>query len=60
VLGHADKTIEQVMQGPAQRQQPTSIGFDPLEGSQAQAETYFKAEVEKWGKIVKTLGLSIK
>jgi tripartite-type tricarboxylate transporter receptor subunit TctC len=52
-------TIEEVMKDPALRQKLTSIGFDPIEGSQAQAETYFKAEVEKWGKMVKTLGLSI-
>ena len=52
-------TIEEVMNDPALRQKLTSIGFDPIEGSQAQAETYFKAEVEKWGKMVKTLGLSI-
>ena len=50
-------TIEEVMKDPALRQKLTSIGFDPIEGSQA--ETYFKAEVEKWGKMVKTLGLSI-
>src|SRR5450759_2958657 len=52
-------TIEEVMNDPALRQKLTSIGFDPIEGSQAQAETYVKAEVEKWGKMVKTLGLSI-
>jgi tripartite-type tricarboxylate transporter receptor subunit TctC len=52
-------TIEEVMKDPALRQKLTSIGFDPIEGSQAQAESYFKAEVEKWGKMVKTLGLSI-
>jgi len=52
-------TIEEVMKDPALRQKLTSIGFDPIEGSQAQAESTFKAEVEKWGKMVKTLGLSI-
>lgn len=53
-------TIEQVMKDPALRQKLTAIGFDPIEGSQAQAESYFTAEVAKWGKMVKTLGLSIK
>jgi tripartite-type tricarboxylate transporter receptor subunit TctC len=53
-------TIEQVMQDPALRQKLISIGFDPIEGSQTQAASYFNAEVEKWGKMVKTLGLSIK
>jgi tripartite-type tricarboxylate transporter receptor subunit TctC len=60
VTAKLNETIEQVMKDPALRQKLTSIGFDPIEGSQAQAETYFKAEVEKWGKMVKTLGLEIK
>jgi tripartite-type tricarboxylate transporter receptor subunit TctC len=53
-------TVEEVVKDPALRQKLTSIGFDLIEETQAQAETYFKAEVEKWGKMVKTLGLSIK
>ena len=60
ITAKLNATIEQVMKDPALRQKLTSIGFDPIEGSQAQAESYFKAEVEKWGKMVKTLGLSIK
>jgi tripartite-type tricarboxylate transporter receptor subunit TctC len=60
ITAKLNATIEQVMKDPALRQKLTSIGFDPIEGSQAQAETYFKAEVRKWGKMVKTLGLSIK
>ena len=59
ITAKLNTTIEQVMKDPALRQKLTSIGFDPIEGSQAQAESYFKAEVEKWGKMVKTLGLSI-
>jgi tripartite-type tricarboxylate transporter receptor subunit TctC len=60
ITAKLNATIEQVMQDPALRQKLTSIGFDPIEGSQAQAEAYFKAEVSKWGKMVNTLGLSIK
>jgi tripartite-type tricarboxylate transporter receptor subunit TctC len=59
ITAKLNATIEEVMKDPALRQKLTSIGFDPLEGSQTQAESYFKAEVEKWGKMVKTLGLSI-
>jgi tripartite-type tricarboxylate transporter receptor subunit TctC len=59
ITAKLNETIEQVMKDPALRQKLTSIGFDPIEGSQAQAESTFKAEVEKWGKMVKTLGLSI-
>ncbi|HEY1472777.1 MAG TPA: tripartite tricarboxylate transporter substrate-binding protein [Pseudolabrys sp.] len=59
VTAKLNATIEQVMQDPELRQKLASIGFDPIEGSQAQAESYFKAEVAKWGTMVKTLGLSI-
>jgi tripartite-type tricarboxylate transporter receptor subunit TctC len=60
ITAKLNETIEQVMKDPALRQKLTSIGFDPIEGSQAQAESYFTAEVAKWGKMVKTLGLEIK
>jgi tripartite-type tricarboxylate transporter receptor subunit TctC len=60
ITAKLNATIEQVMQDPALRQKLTSIGFDPIEGSQAQAQAYFEAEVGNWGKMVKKLGLSIK
>lgn len=60
VIAKLNATIEQVMKDPELRQKLTAIGFDPIEGTQAQAESYYKSEVAKWGKMVKTLGLSIK
>jgi len=38
----------------------TDMGFDPITGSQVQADAMFAAEVKKWGDMVKALGLSIK
>jgi len=52
-------TIEEVVKAPELQQKLTSIGFDPIEGSPTQAEGYFRDEVAKWGKMVKTLSLSI-
>jgi tripartite-type tricarboxylate transporter receptor subunit TctC len=52
-------TINEVMQDPAIRERLAAIGFDPITGSQAEAEAHFKAEVANWGKMVKTLGISI-
>jgi len=60
VIAKLHDTIEQVMQDPALKQKLTSIGFDPIESTQPQAEKYYKAEVTKWGTMVKTLGLIIK
>jgi len=59
IVNKLNATVEEVMKGPALRERLTTIGFDPIEGSQPEAETYFRAEVAKWGKMVKTLGLSI-
>jgi tripartite-type tricarboxylate transporter receptor subunit TctC len=38
----------------------TDIGFDPLALKQTEAQAMFKSEVDKWGHMVKTLGLSVK
>lgn len=38
----------------------TAIGFDPIAITPAQADSMLKAEVEKWGKMVKALGISVK
>lgn len=38
----------------------TKIGFDPIVGTPAQAHAMFNAEVEKWGTMVKAVGLTIK
>lgn len=60
ITAKLNATIEEVMKDPALRQRLTAIGFDPIEGTQEQADTTFKSEVAKWGKMVKTLGLLIK
>jgi len=59
VVAKLNAVVEEVMKDPAVRDKLTTIGFDPIEGTPAQAESYFRAEVAKWGKMVKTLGLSI-
>ncbi len=59
IVAKLNATVDEVMKDPQLREKLTSIGFDPINGTQVQAESYFRAEVEKWGKMVKTLGLSI-
>jgi tripartite-type tricarboxylate transporter receptor subunit TctC len=59
IVAKLNATIEEVMKDPQLVQKLTSIGFDPINGTQAQAESYFRAEVANWGKMVKALGLSI-
>ncbi len=59
IVARLNATIQDVMKDPALLEKLTSIGFDPITGTQAQAESYFRAEVATWGKMVKALNLSI-
>jgi tripartite-type tricarboxylate transporter receptor subunit TctC len=52
--------INEIVTTPDVQAKLTTIGFNPINGSQAQADAMFKAEVEKWGNMVKALDLSIK
>lgn len=36
-----------------------SLGFDPVTGTQSDAQSMFKSEVAKWGKMVTALGLTV-
>mgnify|MGYP001227085618 CR=1 FL=1 len=60
ILATLNETIDDVIKTPTVQKRLIAIGFDPIVGSQAQADAMFNAEVEKWGKMVKALGLSIK
>jgi tripartite-type tricarboxylate transporter receptor subunit TctC len=59
IVGKLNAAIEEVIKSPATQERLKKIGFDPIDGSVAQAEAYFGAEVAKWGDMVKALGLSI-
>jgi tripartite-type tricarboxylate transporter receptor subunit TctC len=59
VVAKLNATVDEVMKDKAVRDKLTSIGFDPINGSQAQAEAFFRAEVAKWGRMVTALKLSI-
>jgi len=60
ILGTLNEAINAIVQTPDVQKKLTDMGFDPISGSQAQADALFKAEVTKWGDMVKALGLSIK
>jgi tripartite-type tricarboxylate transporter receptor subunit TctC len=59
IVNVLNAAIEDVMKDPALQQKLTAIGFEPLSGSQTQADAMFKAEVVKWGTMVTALKLSI-
>lgn len=60
ITAKLNAAIDEVMKDEALQKKLTSIGFDPIRGSRAQAESYFRAEVANWGKMVSVLGLTVK
>ena len=60
ILQTLNEAINDTVKSPAVAKKLTDMGFDPITGSQPQAEAMFTAEVKKWGDMVKALGLSIK
>jgi tripartite-type tricarboxylate transporter receptor subunit TctC len=58
VLETLNLAINQVMTSPDIQARLVSLGFDPLTGSQAEADKMFNAEIRKWGDMVKALNLS--
>lgn len=60
ILAALNGAIGDIVKSAAVRTKLTDMGFDPIAGSQAEADAMFHAEVKKWGDMVKALGLSIK
>ncbi|HTC06173.1 MAG TPA: tripartite tricarboxylate transporter substrate-binding protein, partial [Xanthobacteraceae bacterium] len=60
ILAALNGAINAIVQTPEVQKKLTDMGFDPITGPPAQADAMFKAEVEKWGNMVKALNLSIK
>ncbi len=60
ILATLNETINDIIKTPAVQKRLIDIGFDPIVGSQEEADALFNAEVEKWGKMVTALRLSIK
>ena len=60
ILATLNATINEIVKTPDVQKKLTDMGFDPITGSQAQADAMFAAEVKKWGDMVKALGLTIK
>jgi tripartite-type tricarboxylate transporter receptor subunit TctC len=60
VLATLNETIDAVIKTSDVQKRLIDFGFEPIVGSQADADALFNAEVDKWGKMVKALGLSIK
>ena len=60
ILQTLNTAINDIVKSPDVAKKLSDMGFDPITGSQAQADAMFSTEIKKWGDMIKTLGLSIK
>jgi tripartite-type tricarboxylate transporter receptor subunit TctC len=58
VIQKLNTEINALMQEPDSLEQLAKNGFDPVVKNVAEANTYFKEDVERWGKMVKAIGFS--
>jgi tripartite-type tricarboxylate transporter receptor subunit TctC len=58
VVEKLNAEINAVMKEPDSLDKIAKAGFDPLVKSVAEANDYYKSEVESWGKMVKAIGFS--
>lgn len=60
VVVKLNAAIDETIKDQAVQDRLKALGFDSITGPADKADAYFHAEVAKWGKMVETLGLSIK
>ena len=51
--------INEALKDPAVQDRLRRFGLEPMQGTLAETARFFNSEVEHWGKMVRTLGLSI-
>lgn len=59
IVVRLNSLIDDIMKDPDVVANMRSIGFEPVYGSQPEAEKLFRSEVDKWSKMVTALGLSV-
>jgi tripartite-type tricarboxylate transporter receptor subunit TctC len=59
VLETLNSAINEVITGEQVAKRLADLGFDPISGSQAEADKMFSDDIKKWGDMVKALNLSI-
>lgn len=51
--------VNRAMRAPAVRERLETLGCEPVGGTPAQFAAYFKAEIEKWGKVIRNAGVRL-
>lgn len=53
IVQKLNEAVNQALRSPDIRERLDSLAFEPVGGSPQQTATYVKAEIEKWGKVVR-------
>jgi tripartite-type tricarboxylate transporter receptor subunit TctC len=56
IVQRLNEAVNRVIQGAEFRERLDSVAFEPVGGTQAQFAEYMKAEILKWGKVVRETG----
>ncbi len=56
VVARLNAAINETLGEPGVQERLRNIAFEPMRGTPAEASSYFRSEVENWGKRVRTIG----
>ncbi len=59
VITRINSEVNRALQVPEIRERLESMGCEPAGGSAAAFAAYFKAEIEKWGKVIRSAGVKL-
>ncbi|MPZ44386.1 MAG: tripartite tricarboxylate transporter substrate binding protein [Betaproteobacteria bacterium] len=59
VIERVNAEVNRAMQAPAIRNRFETLGCEPAGGSAAAFGAYFKSEIEKWGKVIRSAGVRL-
>jgi tripartite-type tricarboxylate transporter receptor subunit TctC len=59
VIDRINGEVNRALQLPAIRQRFETLGCEPAGGTAAAFGAYFRAEVEKWGKVIRSAGVRL-
>jgi len=58
IVAKLNGEINEIIKDPDVVQRLSAVGFDAISKSQAETAAYFKSEVETWGKMARTVGVT--
>jgi tripartite-type tricarboxylate transporter receptor subunit TctC len=58
-IGRLNGAINEALNDAAVQERLKRFGLQPMHGNTAETARFFNSEAEHWGKMVRTLGLSI-